>query len=125
MEELIKYIEAENAKSQAWMAEDSANRFAGVISTDPSHWEAYGITTVGQYRHYMTVESYIEMFKAVHGIKPRWMDFSKITVEEMESEMNSWSIMMDEQAAATRKDINRLCDEHHCTEDDLKRWEVI
>ncbi len=125
MEELIKYIEAENAKSQAWMAEDTVNRFAGVISTDPSHWEAYDITTIGQYKHYMTVESYIEMFKSVHGIKPTWMDFSKITIEEMDSEMDSWSIMMDEQAAATQKDINRLCDEHHCTEDDLKRWDVI
>ena len=125
MEELIKYIESENAKSQAWMNEDPTNRFAGMITTDPDHWAGYGITTVGQYRHYMTVESYIEMFKAVHGIKPRWMDFSKMTVEEMDSEMESWSVMMEEQAAATQKDIDRLCDEHNCTEDDLKRWSVI
>ncbi len=125
MEELIKYIEAKNIKNQAWMAKDPVNRITGIISTDPSHWEAYGITTVEQYKHYMVKESYIELYKSIHGIKPTWLDFNKMTIEEMNSEMDSWSAMLDEQAAATKKDIARLCAEYHCTEDDLKRWDVI
>lgn len=75
MNELQAHIEAENAKH--------ADSFFSVVS-DPAHWAGYGITTVAQYEHYMAAETYIDMFKEANGIKPRWIDFSQMTLAEIE-----------------------------------------
>lgn len=72
---LQAHIEAENAKH--------ADSYFSVVS-DPAHWAGYGITTVEQYEHYMAAETYIDMFKELNGIKPRWMDFSQMTLAEIE-----------------------------------------
>lgn len=59
------------------------------VASDPAHWAGYGITTIAQYEHYMAVEDYIDCFKSVNGIKPRWMDFDSMTVAELTAEADA------------------------------------
>ena len=86
---LQAHIEAENAKH--------ADSYFSVVS-DPAHWAGYGITTVAQYEHYMAVEDYIDCFKSVNGIKPRWMDFDSMTVAELRVEADALSEQWQGQA---------------------------
>jgi hypothetical protein len=50
---------------------------------DAAHWAGYGIHTAEELDHYLNVEGYINLYKDRHGIKPRWMDFSKMTADEV------------------------------------------
>jgi len=97
MKELIAHIEAQNAKTQEWVDADPTNRWAGFIVTDPNHWEEYGIYTVAQYEHYMAQVDVVEMYKEVHGIKPRWMNMDEMSIEELEAELQSLCVIAQEQ----------------------------
>ena len=83
MQELINHIKAENAKTRAWIDEDPDNRWAGMIVEDPEHWKRMGVTTVEQYEHYMMSMTIYDLYKEVHGIRPRWYDFDSMSYEEM------------------------------------------
>lgn len=83
MNELQAHIEAQNAQNEG--------SFFAVVS-DPAHWAGYGITTVYEYEHYMAANTYIDVYKEVNGIKPRWMNFDGMTTIQilMELDMLCW-----------------------------------
>ena len=58
--ELVKHIEAKNAKMQKWIDEDPKNRFGGMLVTDPAHWAEYEIYTPAQLDRYLDGESLYE-----------------------------------------------------------------
>ena len=80
--ELQAYIEAENAKVAAWVAEDPANRFAGMITSNPDHWADYGIFTVDQYLFSTAMSNYSDSYKGVYGMRPDLSRFK--TLAEIE-----------------------------------------
>lgn len=84
MNELVDYIKAENEKTRAWVAEDPDNRWAGLVVEDPKHWAEYGVDTVEQYQRYMAIATYVDSYKDVHGIRPSWMNFDDLSLEEIE-----------------------------------------
>ena len=83
MKELIKHIEAINAKTQKWIDEDPTNRWAGMITTDPEHWKEYGITTPAQYDRYMLEQAVYETHKSAYGVKGRHYAFDNMTHQEI------------------------------------------
>lgn len=44
------------------------------------------------------VASHYDFYKSVHGIRPRWMNYDAMTVEELEKAMDDLAIQADEQA---------------------------
>lgn len=56
---------------------------------DEAHWAKYGIHTAEELDHYLAVQCYIDLYKDRHNIKPRWMDFSKMTADEVEAKINA------------------------------------
>lgn len=80
---LQQHIEAENV---AWVAQCEANgsTFYTTMVSDPAHWEGYGITTIAQYERHCLVSSIWDAYKDVHGIRPRWIDFESMTIEELQ-----------------------------------------
>ena len=89
MNELQAHIEAKNAKTLEWVNEDPANRWAAVPVSDPEHWAEYGIYTVEQYEHHMAAMSLYDYYKDVHGIRPRWMNFDEMSIEDIEAEFRA------------------------------------
>ena len=83
MTTLQSHIEAQNAKVEAWVAEAPESRWAGLMVSDPSHWDSYGITTVAQYDHYMATEAYNNAYKDQNGYSAGWIDFGTLTTEEI------------------------------------------
>ena len=86
MNELVKHIEAINAKTQKWVDEDPTNRWAGMITTDLEHWKEYGITTPAQYDRYMLEQAVYETHKSAYGVKGRHYDFDNMTDEELKDD---------------------------------------
>ena len=70
------HILAENAHSV------SLGYQVSVVS-DPAHWARYDIFNVEQYEHYMATEYYMDIYREFNGIKPRWIDFSKLSTAEI------------------------------------------
>ncbi|MEK9693815.1 MAG: hypothetical protein VW235_12890 [Rhodospirillaceae bacterium] len=86
MNELVKHIEAINAKSKEWM-DANPGSWAGMITTDPEHWKEYGITTPAQYDRYMLEMDVYEMHKSAYGVKGRHYDFDNMTDQELKDEL--------------------------------------
>lgn len=81
--ELQSFIEAENA---AWVAECEANgsTFYTTTASDADFWAYYGITTVAQYKRYTLEQSFWDLYKDVHGYRPRHLDLSDCSDEQLE-----------------------------------------
>lgn len=56
-----------------------------LLVEDAAHWDRYDIHTGDELDHYLAVECYINLYKDRHSIKPRWMDFSKMTTAAVEA----------------------------------------
>lgn len=52
MTTLVAHLEALNAKTLAWVAEDPSNRWASTWTTDLEHWAESGVHTVEDFERY-------------------------------------------------------------------------
>lgn len=79
---LQQHIEAENAE---WVAQCEANgsTFYTTMVSDPAHWEGYNITTIAQYERHCLVSSIWDGYKDINGIRPRWIDFDSMSMDEL------------------------------------------
>ena len=83
---LAEYLRERNVQTEAWVAEDPANRWAGMYTEDLSHWAEMGITTVAELERYEMETSIWDLFKDVHGFRPRHIDFKTMTDEDLKTE---------------------------------------
>lgn len=86
---LVAHIEALNAKSRAWVAEDPANRFAGILTTDLAHWAESKIFSVEDFELYELRNDVWELYNSLYGVKPRFMGLWSMSREEVEAELAS------------------------------------
>jgi hypothetical protein len=66
---------AERAKAEDWI-------YWGTLTEDPTQWAEYGITTGEEVDQYLAWEDYVDTYKDVHNIKPRWTRWQDHTAEE-------------------------------------------
>lgn len=83
---LAEHLRALNAKTEAWVAEDPDNRWAGLYTEDLAHWAELGVSTVAQFNRYEMESSIWELYKDVTGVRPRHMDFKSMTDEQLTRE---------------------------------------
>lgn len=86
MSNLAAYIAEKNAKTLAWVAEDSANRFACTLTEDIQHWASYGVTTPEQLEKYLLACDVYETTKSVWGYKPDWRGLMSLSLEELQAD---------------------------------------
>jgi hypothetical protein len=86
---LAEYIADRNAKSAAWVAEDPENRWSSGIITDLEHWAEYGITTVEEFVRQELIGDISDTYKSLNGIRPRWMNLSEMSIEELRETADS------------------------------------
>lgn len=70
-------------------AKDKASGNLFTIVTDLDHWIGYDVHSVAQFEHYEAESAYIEHYKDINNIKPRWIDFSKLSTEKIYEELNT------------------------------------
>ena len=83
MNELTAHIQNLNAKTQAWIDEDPANRGAGMLVDEPEHWARYGVYTVAQFEHYMAASDVYEVTKERYGYRPDWNRLMAMSTEQL------------------------------------------
>lgn len=81
--DLATYLNDIAAKTNAWVAEDPANRWAVYPVTDVAYWAEQGITTVDQFIRHSLVCEFSDAYKSARGFRPRY-DLSGYTNEQIE-----------------------------------------
>ena len=97
MQELMAHIKAENEKTQAWVAEDPTNRWAGLYVEDEAHWIERGITTVEALERDNLATYIYEGHKDAFGVKGRHYNFEAMSLEELKAEADYISRSVKEQ----------------------------
>lgn len=72
-----------NAKTREWLAAGEG-RWAGFISEDPAYYAKYGIHTGLDLARDMAAGEHSDRYKDEHGIRPRWVRYSELSLNEIE-----------------------------------------
>lgn len=97
LKELIKEIKSRNEKTEAWVAEDPKNRWAGMYPTDEAHWVERGITTLEELERSELEEYIYDAHKTAFGVKGRHYNFKAMSLQELKDEADYISKACDEQ----------------------------
>lgn len=76
MSELKEYLQELNKQ-----AESNGSPFR--IVEDLKHWERYNISTVNEFIRYNNEQEIWDLYKEVHGIRPRHIKFKNMNDEEI------------------------------------------
>tara|TARA_B100001996_G_scaffold379830_1_gene366196 strand:+ start:357 stop:911 length:555 start_codon:yes stop_codon:yes gene_type:complete len=83
---MLDHLALENKKTEAWVAEDPKNRWAGLSPLDPEHWVERGIMSMEALER-SDLEIFIyEEHKTAFGCKGRHYDFASMSLEELKKE---------------------------------------
>ena len=99
MQELMAELAKRNAKTEAWVAEDPANRWAGLYSMDEAHWRERGITNLVDFERDELATYIYEGHKDAFGVKGRHYNFEAMSLEDLRSEADYISRSVKEQMA--------------------------
>ena len=92
------------------------------LVADLSHWAGYGIDTVEAFDRYLLEEDYINTYKEANGFKPRGLDLSSISDEELRAAI----VVMDEyssrEADLAEKEIQYVMANYEISREDAIRW---
>ena len=97
LNELITEIKKRNAKTEAWVAEDPKNRWAGMYPTDEAHWVEREITTLEELERSELEEYIYDAHKTAFGVKGRHYNFKAMSLQELKDEADYISKACDEQ----------------------------
>jgi hypothetical protein len=86
MSQLVAHIKSLNAKTQAWVDEDPANRWAGMLVEDEAHWAEQGVHTVEDFERRELEIAIYEGHKDAYGVKGRHYDFDSMSMDELRAE---------------------------------------
>lgn len=92
---LAQHLAALNAEKLAWVAEDPANRWTGLYVEELDFWAEQGIYTVAQFKRHENETLFWEMYKDVTGFRPRHINVSEMSDEQLEKELDYLGSQMD------------------------------
>jgi len=96
---LAQYLRDRNAATEAWVAE-APDRWAGMYTEDLAHWAEIGVLTVRDLMRYEMVTQYSDLHKDAYGFRPRGVNVSEWTYEELVEETARLFRHMESQAEA-------------------------
>ena len=96
---LAQYLRERNAATEAWVAEDPSNRWAGLYTEDLAHWAEIGVLTVRDFWRYEMETQYSDLHKDAYGFRPRGVNLSEWTYEELVEETDYLMTQIEHQAA--------------------------
>ena len=99
MKELMAELAKRNAETEAWVAEDPQNRWAGLYSMDEAHWVERGITNLVDFERDELATYIYEGHKDAFGTKGRHYNFEAMSLEDLRSEADYISRAVKEQMA--------------------------
>ena len=64
----INAVSATRELAEGWLAWT-------LLEEDPAYWAEYGVHTGEDLDAYLAFETYVDVYKDVNNIKPRWLDW--------------------------------------------------
>jgi hypothetical protein len=130
--ELQKHLAQLNANKVAWVAEDPDNRFTGLYEEDPAYWAGIGVVTLDDFKRHELKISIWEMYKDVHGVRPRWINFDTMTTEDMENTIDNlhkeYEVQREANELANQQELQeeaKLCERFGTDTETLVKWGVL
>ena len=127
--ELIKYVKEQNEKTRVWVNADPENRLAGYHPEDIEFYHDMGIYTLEDLKRSQTISHISDGYKDVYGCRPRFMNFNEMSLDELQTMLDSVNYSIDRQVKMEQKQeamdqeiYENLCNDFGCSMDDLKRW---
>lgn len=80
-----------NNKTRTWLSEGEG-RMAMLLVEDQDFWANMGLVTGLDLARDIAANTISGLYKEQHGIRPRWLDFSKMTLAEMEAKVEELEI---------------------------------
>ena len=112
--ELKAHIEKENSEFSAECKARGADFWTTTV-TDLDFWAEMDVTSVAEYEHYSAVSTHWDFYKELNGIRPRFMDYQSMTVEQIQAEID----LLHKQANQEMEYERKLEEERKAEE---KRW---
>ena len=78
--------------------EDRSSGSMLVLVDELAHWNDYNIYTVDQFNHYDAQTTHYDLYNEVHDIKPRWIKYSEMTTEAIQSDIEKLVESLQSQA---------------------------
>jgi hypothetical protein len=86
---LINYIKKYNEGARKYNEENKGTgSFKGLMIEHADHWVSYGIFTLRDLVRQNLIDYIWDEYKSVNGIRPRFMNFSKMGIRELRKEVN-------------------------------------
>jgi len=107
--------------------------WGGTVVEDAAHWNEMGIHTPEQFERYM-LESYIyDTYKDVNGIRPRWIQFDQMSIDELQKmaddlaceidyECNKMERRNQEAKEAKESEVKAMCESYEVDRETAERW---
>lgn len=103
--EFLKKIKAENLKEGQYP--ETASEYAEMLNqqsegpfklvTDPAHWDEYGVKTGEELAKYLAIEAHRNAYKEAYGIRPRHVNYDKLSIEEIEKRVDDLYRSMEQE----------------------------
>lgn len=88
-----EYVDAQNARTRAWVAEDPENRWAGELVCD-ERW-----TSALEAARCLAIGELSDAFKEANGVRPRHYNLTAMSLDELEAEIQRCHEQMAEELA--------------------------
>lgn len=97
------------------------------LVTDPEHWDQVGVHTGEDLAKYLAIEAHQNAYKEAYGIRPRHVDYDKLSIEEIEQLADDAWKAAEENDDGYRdyeeEEYQTQQDELHKDEDERDEWD--
>ena len=87
---LINYIKKYNEETRKYNEEhrNTTGNWKSLMIEDEKHWIEYGIFTLRDLVRDNLINYIWDEYKSINGIRPRFMNFNKMSIRELRKEVN-------------------------------------
>jgi len=90
------------------------------LVTDPEHWAEYGIHTGEELARSLLASTYSDTYKGIHGIRPRWVRTSEMSVQEIQELISDLHRRSEERSESEEWMEDRFHDDQEGWESDIE-----
>lgn len=88
-QKLINYIKKYNNQALKYNEENkNKGNWKSLMVEDVNHWVECGIFNLRDLVRYNLINYIWDEYKSVHGIRPRFIDFNKMSIKQLRKEVN-------------------------------------
>ena len=115
-----------NKTLEQHIAELNSEYFASSMTLRTAQaWRDDGIHTPEQLDHHLSAESYINLYKSENNIKPRWIDFSELTTDQINTMIDDLSESINFHQQQNDSDLTQYQTDDIDIDFKINRYEVM